>query len=228
MPRSFDEVAERYEADLQRGLALSGEGRDFFARGRVEHLALRLRELGFGVNSVLDFGCGTGDTCPLLREALTARRVVGTDLSLESLARARARLGGDGFEFLSAEEVPTGVGFDLVYSNGTFHHIPPAERLGLLRRIHSWLRPGGLFALFENNPWNPGTRFVMRRIPFDRDAIVVSAPQARRLLGSAGFRPLRTDFLFVFPRALRWLRVLEARLTPFPLGAQYVVLALRG
>jgi len=227
MARSFDEVADRYEADLQRGLVLSGESRDFFARGRVEHLASRLRELGIGVSSVLDFGCGTGETCPLLQEALAARRVVGSDLSVESLVLARARLGGDGFEFLSADDVSKGGGFDLVYSNGTFHHIPPAERLGVMRRIHSWLRPGGLFALFENNPWNPGTRFVMRRIPFDRDAIVVSAPEARRLLGSAGFRPLRTDFLFVFPRALRWFRGLEVRLTRFPLGAQYVVLALR-
>ena len=57
------------------------------------------------------------------------------------------------------------------------------------------LRPGGLFAFWENNPWNPGTRYVMSRIPFDRDAITLSPLEARQLLRVGGFEILRTDFL---------------------------------
>ena len=61
---------------------------------------------------------------------------------------------------------------DLAYSNGTFHHIPPAKRMDALGFIFQRLKPGGIFALWENNPWNPGTRWVIEsRIPFDRDAI---------------------------------------------------------
>jgi hypothetical protein len=82
-----------------------------------------------------------------------------------------------------------------------------------------------VFAVFENNPWNPGTRLVMRRIPFDRDAETLSPPAGRRLLRSAGFEVLRTDFVFFFPRALHILRPLERRLARLPLGAQYLVLA---
>ncbi len=227
MSRSFDEVAGSYEEELRRGIAVSGESRDFFARGRVEHLAQRLRELCIVVDSVLDFGCGTGETCPMLRERLGARQVVGTDVSEESLAAARANHATRDLEFLSDPDLPSGARFDLVYSNGTFHHIPLAERGAVVRRIRAWLRPGGVFALFENNPWNPGTRLVMSRIPFDRDAIVVSAPEARRLVQSNGFQVVGTDFLFVFPRALRWLRRLEDRLTPYPIGAQYLVLGRR-
>jgi hypothetical protein len=78
--------------------------------------------------------------------------------------------------------------------------------------------------LWENNPWNPGTRLVMRRIPFDRDAKTLSAPCARRLLDAAGFDIMSTDFLFLFPRPLAVLRPLEARLTHLPAGAQYMVL----
>src|SRR5437870_1900508 len=55
--------------------------------------------------------------------------------------------------------------FDLCYCNGVFHHIPPHERLGAARLIFRSLARGGHFALFENNPLNPGTRMVMRRIP---------------------------------------------------------------
>ena len=227
MSRSADDVATRYEEELARGLVVSGEGRDFFARGRVEHLARCLREPAFPVRSVLDFGCGTGDTCPLLREILGAERVTGTDSSEESLAAAREHHAGDAIGFVTEAELARCDGFDLVYSNGTFHHIPPDERNGVVRGIHSRLRPGGLFALFENNPWNPGTRFVMSRIPFDRDAVVLAAPEAKGLLRSAGFEIVRNDFLFVFPRSLRWLRRLEALLSPYPIGAQYLVLGRR-
>ena len=64
----------------------------------------------------------------------------------------------------------------------------------------------------------------MNRIPFDRDAIMLSAPEAKRLLRSAEFDILRVDFLFIFPRALRALRSLEPVLSRLPLGAQYQVL----
>jgi hypothetical protein len=67
----------------------------------------------------------------------------------------------------------------------------------------------------------------MRRIPFDRAAVRLSAPEARRLLESMGFRILATDFLFVFPRALAALRRLEPPLSRFPLGAQYLVLGTK-
>jgi hypothetical protein len=68
---------------------------------------------------------------------------------------------------------------------------------------------------------------VVWRIALDRDAVLISAPGARRLLRQAGFEPLLTHYLFVFPRALARLRVLEARLACWPLGAQYLVLARR-
>jgi hypothetical protein len=86
-------------------------------------------------------------------------------------------------------------------------------------------RPGGLFAFWENNPWNPGTRYVMSRIPFDRDAVTLIPPEARQLLQKAGFEILRTDFLFIFPGVLKWLRWIEPSISHLPFGAQYQVLA---
>src|SRR5437868_6650765 len=63
-----------------------------------------------------------------------------------------------------------------------------------------------LWAFGENNSWNPETRYIMHRIPFDRDAIPLTPPDARQLLQVGGFEILRTDFLFLFPRMLKWLR----------------------
>ena len=56
---------------------------------------------------------------------------------------------------------------DLVFCNGVFHHILPQGRGAVLDYVKSCLKPGGLFALWENNPWNPGTRYVMNRVSFD-------------------------------------------------------------
>lgn len=80
-------------------------------------------------------------------------------------------------------------------------------------------------AIFDNNPLNPGARLVMRRIPFDRGAAMISAWRVRRLLGAAGIGALLpTRFLFFFPRPLAWLRFAERGLARVPLGAQYCVI----
>lgn len=224
---AFDSYAANYEGALQQGLQLSGESADYFARGRVEWLALGLRQRQVGVRSVLDFGCGTGSAIPHLHDILGAERIVGVDTSTAALERASREHAGRPASFATLGEFQARGEFDLVFSNGTFHHIPPGERAAAMELIARALRPGGLLALWENNPWNPGTRWVMRRIPFDHDAIPLSAPAARRMVGAAGFEILGTDFLFVFPRALRALRPLEPWVARLPLGAQYQVLARR-
>jgi SAM-dependent methyltransferase len=123
-----------------------------------------------------------------------------------------------------ADELPTAA-IDLAYCNGVFHHIPLAQRAQALATVWRALVPGGWFAFWENNPWNPGTRLVMRCVPFDRDAQVISPPAGRRLLREAGFDVLRTDAWFLFPQCLRWLRPLESVVHRLPLGAQYLILA---
>jgi SAM-dependent methyltransferase len=144
----------------------------------------------------------------------------------DALAHATARHRRDGISFASLDELPDQPRFDLCYSNGAFHHIPPDERHTVLARLRRWLVPGGLFALFENNPVNPGTRLIMSRVPFDKGAKPLRAGTARRLLLDAGFELVSpTRYLFVFPAALRSLRFLETRLEGLPLGGQYVVLA---
>lgn len=223
----FDAYAEQYAEALDRGIALSGESKEYFARGRVGWLGQCLRERGFAPERVLDFGCGTGTATPFLTGELGAREVIGVDMSAASLRKAREEHARPGVSFhLLHEHTPSGA-FDLVYCNGVFHHIPPAERGAALEYIRRSLRPGGLFALWENNPWNPGTRLVMRRIPFDRDAVTISPPEARRLVKRAGFEILRTSYHFVFPKVLRLLRPFESALTGLPVGAQYQVLSRR-
>jgi hypothetical protein len=90
--------------------------------------------------------------------------------------------------------------------------------------VHRALRHEGWLAFFENNPWNIGARLVMRRIPFDREAQMISVLRAREALGQAGFRVTAVRSLFYFPAVLKWMRWLEPALAHVPLGAQYFVL----
>jgi SAM-dependent methyltransferase len=223
----FDPWADRYEEALARGLALSGEGRDYFALRRIEFLAGILAGLGRRPASVLDFGCGTGETVPVIRSAFQPGRVVGVDSSEASIRLARDRICLEGVTFATLDEWQPSADFELAYVNGVFHHVPEGERGLVMGRLAAALRPGGLLSLWDNNPWNPGARLVMSRIPFDHDAVMLSARSAARLATAAGLQVLRVDHLFIFPRALRRLRPLEDRVSRWPLGAQYQVLCVR-
>ena len=220
----FDKYATSYDHDLARGLAATGENRDYFARRRIEWLRRCLDELKLSGGDVLEFGCGTGSNVPFLFDLVGAASVTGIDTSERSLQVAEQTYQSSGARFLHPNDFKHHGRTDLIFCNGVFHHIPPGDRVETVRFLIRCLKQGGLLALWENNPWNPGTRYVMSRVSFDRDAITLASSETQRLVEQAGFQVLRTDFLFIFPRFLRWLRVLEPSLSRFPLGGQYQVL----
>ena len=224
----FDRYAENYDAALAKGISVSGEDKAFFARGRIQFLKALLEPMGFQPRNLMDYGCGTGSATPYLRDTFDIQTLIGVDVSLPSLRIAEQRYRFEGSRFVPVQDYRPQQTLDLAFCNGVLHHIPPAERLECVRYIFDALRPGGLFALWENNPWNPGTRYVMSRCPFDDDAITLTPPEAKRLVAETGFEVLRTDFLFIFPRFLAPLRGLEPKVSRLPLGAQYQVLCRKG
>ena len=226
-PEEFDHYAESYEQVLGDALKVSGEDREYFARRRVEWLGECLKAEGERATSLLDYGCGDGSTTTLLAAILSAKRSIGVDTSSKSLDVARQKYGSSRLQFAAIGEHSPDASVDIAYCNGVFHHIPPAERQGCVRFVRDSLRPGGFFSFWENNPWNPGTRYVMSQCAFDRDAITLTPLEAKSLLRAGGFHVERTDFLFFFPRALKVLRPFEKFLMGVPLGAQYHILCRR-
>lgn len=218
----FDEFSENYEEALQKGLSLSGESMDYFAEERVRHIARCLS--GVAAGRILDFGCGTGTATPFLLKLPGAEQIVGLDPSAKSIEVARRRWSSMKATFLTEASGILDGSMRMAFCNGVFHHIPPASRAEACRTVHRALSPGGTFAFWENNPWNPGTRWIMSRVPFDRDAITLTPPESRRMLREAGFEVTKTDYLFFFPKALAALRCLDPFLRPVPLGGQYLVL----
>ena len=93
--------------------------------------------------------------------------------------------------------------------------------------LHRALRPEGSVVVFEHNPLNPVTRYVVAHTPIDRNAILLQAGETRNGLGGAGFSDVRTRYLMFFPPRLAPLAACEPALGWLPLGAQYAVTALR-
>lgn len=91
----------------------------------------------------LDLGCGNG--VPVARRLARSFAVTGVDLSMVQVERARQNVPGAAFlcEDMTRLDFPTGH-FLLVTAFYSIIHVPLAEQPALLRKIFSWLKPGGL------------------------------------------------------------------------------------
>lgn len=229
MPESpaaeFDAYAGDYDAALNRGLKFTGETKEYFAETRIRWLKERLASRAAHPRSCLDFGCGTGTSASLLMEGLGLDQYIGYDPSSESVAEANKDHPSGNYAFVHDADLLPKNHFDLAFCNGVFHHIPVAAREAAFQRVYESVKPGGWFAFWENNKWNPIVHLLMSRVPFDRDAIMLFPAEAAGQMKKAGFSIILRDYLFVFPASLKFLRPLEPALCKLPLGGQYLVLA---
>jgi len=188
----FDQFATSYNKDLSKSLAVTGEGRDFYAHGRIDWTAKCAADLGLKVRRILDYGCGDGANAPMLEARFKPDHVLGVDISTSSIALASKSHISENVSFLTTDDWVPDAKADLAYVNGVFHHITPENRIDTLHTIRRALTGDGLLAFWENNPWNPGTRYVMSQCKFDENSITISPWEARKMLSQAGFRILRS------------------------------------
>jgi SAM-dependent methyltransferase len=217
----FNEFATDYDAIHKKNLAISGEEPVYFARQKVE--ALRRWVDDCPETRVLDFGCAVGVLTAQL--ASHYRHVTGHDVAKDCLERARERVPAATFV-----EDPEGIpprSFGLAVMANVLHHVPPAQRDAVMARVVGALAPGGALAVFEHNPLNPVTRYVVRDCAFDDDAILLPPWETWRRMGRAGLVDVRVRFTIFFPRPLAFLRGLEPRLARLPVGGQYLATGRR-
>jgi SAM-dependent methyltransferase len=105
--------------------------------------------------------------------------------------------------------------------------VPADEHVLWLGELLRVVRPGGLLAVFEHNPWNPLTVRAVDRCPFDANARLIEMPELKRKVGAAGWANPRHQFQLFFPRPLAMLQSLERLITRLPIGAQYVLYAVK-
>jgi glycosyltransferase involved in cell wall biosynthesis len=80
--------------------------------------------------------------------------------------------------------------------------------------------------VFEHNPWNPVTRYVVAHTPIDHDAVLLPPAEVTSFLRAGGWRDIRTSHLMFLPPRLGPVATAAERLLSWlPLGGQYAVTA---
>jgi SAM-dependent methyltransferase len=123
----------------------AAEDRHFWFRGRRRVLELLLHQLTAGLQAgyrVLEVGCGNGSMLATLQRACPTGQVIGMDLHLEGLRRARYRSTCPLVQG-SLNHLPFGGGFTLVGMFDVLEHI--LEERSALQSVYDLLLPDGLF-----------------------------------------------------------------------------------
>lgn len=91
---------------------------------------------------VLDIGCGAG--VPVAQTLAQRFTVTGVDCSVEQIRRAQSNVPTGRFiqNDIMALDWPAAT-FDAAVAFYTIFHLPREEHAELLRRLHTWLKPGG-------------------------------------------------------------------------------------
>lgn len=215
----FDRFAGDYRQVLDRSVAVSGEDSTYFAEYKARYLR-RLLGNNFS-GKALDFGCGIGLLSGFLKKHLPAIQLDGYDVSQDSIRKIGGALASQGT--FTSDSSQLARDYRLIVVANVMHHIPPPEREEVIQELGARLDQGGMLAIFEHNPANPATRWVVERCPFDHDAILLPAKETLSYLAEAKLTPKRRDYIVFLPHLFAWARALESSLSWLPLGAQYVV-----
>jgi SAM-dependent methyltransferase len=226
MPKSrsaeFDVYDRSYNETVNRALAFSGMRVDFSTRVKVDYLVELVDFLRppAARAELIDVGCGVANSHPLLAGRIG--RLVGVDVSQACIAVAAERNPQNEYRPYDGLNLPyPDASFDAASAVCVFHHIPIERRVGLACDVRRVLRSGGLFVIFEHNPFNPLTVHVVNNCEFDKDAILLKRRETEALLDEAGFRDVNTRFILTLPAAGRVLRIMDKIFAQIPLGAQY-------
>lgn len=228
----FDVLSDAY-AELLRDPIRDrfGRGKSDFFHSRKRDLIcdyFRRRRIDSRRLTCLDLGCGKGELLTLLRTEFA--EVSGCDPSPRMLEAGGMAAAGIPIRVQRENgKIPfEDAQFDFVSAVCVYHHVPPPLRDSLTAEVRRVLKPGGVFAVIEHNPWNPVTRLIVSRTPVDAGAILLQSSETRELLRRQNFAVDDSRYFLYFPESIYGqLKRLESALRWLPLGGQYVVFASR-
>ena len=117
--------------------------------------------------------------------------------------------------------------FDLIFVALVFHHIEPELRSKVINDISDLLQKGGNIFIFEHNPYNPVTSYLVNTCIFDADAVLLKNGELCKLLIEAKLSINASRYTLFFPSFLQKLRFIEPMLGYLPLGGQYFISATK-
>ena len=227
----FDEFSINYENQIKSAVSISGEDPEYFQEYKVKDLKNTVNRMNLPYSTIFDFGCGVGGSLGQLNKFFPTSVITGGDVSRRSLLKAKSRYKcADNIKFL---EIDGGVNLptssqDIVFSACVFHHIEPKDHIFWIQELVRVLKPGGILFIYEHNPYNPVTTYVVKNCPLDINAILIKPKTFRSYLRGFNVSKVRVGYKVFFPKFLKSFRSLEDSLKIIPLGAQYCILAIKG
>lgn len=218
----FDRYARTYRDEISSALGVFGRSAEYFAEYKVR-LASRL--VPTSPSSILDFGCGVGESVPYFQKWFPGSGISGFDVSAESLIELKSKFPAvDVFTDFSSIDNR----FDLVFVSNVLHHIEPSERYERLHALWKLVNKGGSLCVFEHNPLNPITRRIVSNCVLDDGVELLSRRELRSLVRvSFGPQATRSGYCLFFPPSLRVLSVVEPFFASIPLGGQHFTLVTK-
>jgi trans-aconitate methyltransferase len=215
----FDKFSGNYKEVLNQSLKISGYGAEFFAEYKARY-ACNLFTKGFK-GKILDYGCGVGLLSNFLRKYFPRSALHGYDTSSASIDKVDNSLVGHGIFTTQIDQLDQD--YDLVVVANVMHHIPTKDRQHTFDELRKFLSIGGRLLVFEHNPTNPFTRWIVKHCPLDRYATLLSSKMAQTFMSLARFRTIRLDYIMFFPRSLSLFSPFERFISWCPLGTQYAI-----
>ena len=186
--KDFDNVAGDYEDKINSALAFAGMEHSFYIDIKREHILRLGREHFSDLKDldVLDLGCGLGAYHPGLEGKF--RELHGIDVSAHSVELAAARHPFVRYSTFDGVRLPYRDGSSrIVFTVCVMHHVPPPQWTAFVAEMFRVIKPGGLALVFEHNPYNPATQYIVKTCDIDKDAVLLRPGKLRRMFADAGF-----------------------------------------
>lgn len=129
--------------------------------------------------TVVDIGCGPGNSTELLVQRFPAAKVRGLDSSADMIDAARQRLPQVQFDVAEINEWADAGPFDVIFANAVLQWVP--DHATLLPALASKLSAGGSLAIQMPDNLNEPSHRLMREV-------AANGPWASKLTGAAGQR----------------------------------------
>lgn len=222
----FDKYAESYRTNLNNCFTPFHTTDIFFDKYKVRCIKEWVAENNEAYY-ILDYGCGVGKIARLLAKEYPKSSIYGWDISKESLNVAR-RESSEFANLHFVDKLSESQKYDFLVVTMVFHHIEPNLRADILKQMKNLLKPGGKIVIFEHNPLNPATQYIVKTCPSDADAKLILRQKFIKLATSCGYKVELKRHILFFPWPSEFLWKVENFLRFLPFGAQYmVVMALK-
>lgn len=224
----FNKFADDYRSIHTENIQLTGVDSFYFAEMKVRLLQPVEKNTEL---KVLDIGCGDGATELFMQKYFSKWKINGIDVSEKSIQVADERkLQNANFSLYNGTNILLpDQSFDIVFIAGVLHHVDFSLHQTIIKEIFRTLKVGGRLYLFEHNPLNPITRYLVKTCVFDVDAKLLKSQYTSKLLSQNGLQIHTKQFIIFFPRngVFKYLIFLEKYLHRIPFGGQYFIRAIK-